>query len=268
MSRAIATLLTLVGKKLSHGTSYVLRLMAAGAMYCEICRQVVELPENAEHDAGSWRDAPGGTLSLKAPSALGFVLLRPARDQLLVAYPAVRARSKLALDRSSDIIGDAVDVGLRAGEMPDSNFVASKMVELRWVVCAVPSDLSQHGGTDNPVALIEHRCISSNDGLGCDHWRFRLNEDLIRSVRIQPQLIVSRHLAAIDSALEERGITRVLSFSVLRHLGDGTLVPLLLPFAPPADPVNLVTTRAAMETAKVRTFMSCAAPLLRAALTG
>jgi DNA-binding transcriptional LysR family regulator len=89
----------------------------------------------------------------------------------------------------------------------------------------------------------------------------------LRAVVIRPRLIVNAAAAAIDSALDGHGITRVMSYQVAADVAAGRLVLLLEAYEPPPIPVHFVMQADPSMTAKLRAFIDFAAPLLRTELT-
>ncbi len=90
----------------------------------------------------------------------------------------------------------------------------------------------------------------------------------MQSVAIRPRLIVNAAAAAIDSALEGRGIIRVMSYQVASDVAAGRLVLLLTDYEAPPIPVHFVRQLSRQVSAKLRTFIDFATPLLREELAG
>jgi len=78
--------------------------------------------------------------------------------------------------------------------------------------------------------------------------------------------VVNSTEAAIASALDGRGVTRVLSYQIERELRDGRLVRLLAAYEPDPLPVHVVHPATDVPAAKIRAFVDIAVPKLRAVL--
>ena len=89
----------------------------------------------------------------------------------------------------------------------------------------------------------------------------------LRQVKVRPRLDVNDVTAAIGSALDGRGVTRVLSYQIEAELREGRLIEVLGSFAPAALPIHVVYPAASATSAKVRAFVDIAVPELRAALS-
>lgn len=88
----------------------------------------------------------------------------------------------------------------------------------------------------------------------------------LRAVVIRPRLIVDAAAAAIDSALDGYGITRVMSYQVAADVAANRLVLTLQAYEPPPIPVHLVMQADRPITAEPRAFIDFAASSLRGGL--
>jgi DNA-binding transcriptional LysR family regulator len=82
-------------------------------------------------------------------------------------------------------------------------------------------------------------------------------------VHFQPRLVVNSVRAALASAVEGHGVTRLYTYHVAERVQDGSLELLLRDAEPPPMPVHLVTPQGRTSIPKVRAFMDFAAPRLR-----
>ncbi|MFG1421613.1 LysR family transcriptional regulator [Roseixanthobacter liquoris] len=266
VTRAIAFLEAHVGVQLLHRTTRSLRLSEAGARYASACRRMLTDLEEADMLAAGERAAPRGTLTLTAPLVSGAKVLRPILDAFLDAQPAVRARL-LLLDRSVNLVDEGVDVALRIAHLPDSSLIAVKIGEVRRVLCAAPAYLAQHPAIAQPADLAAQRSIAMTS-FGQDSWTFAGTGAAGQTVQIAPRLIVNSVEAAIGSALEGHGVTRVLSYQVAEHVRAGRLAIVLAPHEPPPLPVHLITPEGRLSAPKVRAFVDFAVPRLKTAFAG
>jgi DNA-binding transcriptional LysR family regulator len=88
----------------------------------------------------------------------------------------------------------------------------------------------------------------------------------LQAVSIHPRLIVNAAAAAIDSALDGHGITRVMSYQVAADVAAHRLKLILVPFEAPPIPVHFVMQASRSVAARLRAFIDFAAPLLRGEL--
>lgn len=264
ISRAIAALECRVGAELLYRTTRVLKLSEAGGRYLAACRRVLSEMEAADMLAAGDRSTPRGLLTLSAPPILGEEVLRPILDAFLDLYPLVSARLMLQ-DHAVSLVDEGVDVALRIGRLPDSSLIATRIgADVRRVVVASPAYLADHLAIREPADLARHAIIAFSN-FGLDTWTFaaEANSPAPRTVRFTPRLLVNSVRAALASAVEGRGLTRLYSYHVAPMVQAGRLRVVLPEAELPAVPAHLVTPEGRHATPKVRAFLDFAAPRLR-----
>jgi DNA-binding transcriptional LysR family regulator len=263
VSRAIAFLEAHVGAELLHRTTRSLKLSEAGARYVAACRRVLVELEEADIVAGSERSAPRGTLTLTAPVITGEDILRSVLDAFMNEYQAVTARLYL-LDRPVNLIDEGIDVALRIAHLADSNFVAIRVGEVRRIVVASPGYLARHPVIREPADLAKHQIIAMTH-FGLDSWSFPPLEgsSVPRTVQFTPRLVVNTVRAAIDSAVEGHGVTRLFSYHIADEIREGRMQILLGKDEHPPLPAHLLVPQGRLSVPKVRAFVDFAAPRLK-----
>jgi len=264
VSRAIAFLENHVGVQLLHRTTRSIRLSEAGERYAAACRRVLTDLEEADMLAAGERAAPRGLLTLTAPLISGEEVLRPILDAFLDAYPAVSARL-LLLDRPVSLVDEGIDAALRIAHLPDSTLVAVRVGEVRRVVAAAPSYLAQHPRIAEPADLAQHRVVSMTH-FGIDSWSFppAPGTSTARTVQFAPRLIVNSVRAAVASAAEGHGVTRLFSYHVGEEVRAGRLKIVLGDAEHAPLPVHIITPEGRLSVPKVRAFVDFALPRLKA----
>ncbi|UGY15925.1 LysR family transcriptional regulator [Bradyrhizobium septentrionale] len=263
VSRAVAFLEHHVGAELLHRTTRSLKLSDAGQRYAAACRRILSELEEADISAGGERSAPRGTLTITAPVVVGEDLLRPVLDAFMTEHPAVVARLVM-LDRTVNLIDEGIDVALRIAHLADSNFVAIKLGEVRRVVAASPGYLAQHPVIGEPADLAKHQIIAMTH-FGLDSWSFppAVKSKVARAVQFTPRLVVNTVRAAVASASEGHGITRLFSYHIAEEIRDGRLQILLASDEHPPLPVHLLAPQGRFDVPKVRAFVDFATPRLK-----
>ena len=264
VSRAIAFLEAHVGVELLHRTTRSIRLSEAGERYAAACRRILTELEEADILAVGEKSAPRGVLTLSAPPISGEDILRPIVDEFLDAYPLVSARL-LLLDRSVNLVEEGVDIAMRVAQLPDSSLIATRIgTDVRRVVVASPDYLGSHPEIAQPSDLARHRIIAFSN-FGLDSWSFApgAGSTIPRTVNFTPRLMVTSVRAAIASAIEGRGLTRLYSYHVAEAVKAGQLKVVLGDAEYPALPIHLLTPQGRASVPKVRAFLDFAAPKLR-----
>jgi DNA-binding transcriptional LysR family regulator len=263
VSRAIAFLEHHVGAELLHRTTRSLKLSEAGERYAAACRRVLVDLEEADILAAGERSAPRGTLTITAPVITGEDVLRSVLEAFMNEYPMVSVRLYL-LDRQVNLIDEGIDVALRIAHLADSNFVAIRLGEVRRVIAASPDYLAQHPIINEPADLAKHQIITMTH-FGLDSWSFPPPEgtSVPRTVQFAPRLVVNTVRAAVASATEGHGITRLFSYHIAEEIRDGRLQILLSGDEHPPLPAYLVAPQGRFSVPKVRAFADFAAPRLK-----
>jgi DNA-binding transcriptional LysR family regulator len=263
VSRAIAFLEAHVGAELLHRTTRSLKLSEAGERYVAACRRVLVDLEEADIVAGSERSAPRGVLTLTAPIITGEDVLRSIVDAFMNAHRAVSIRLFL-LDRPVNLIDEGIDVALRIAHLADSNFVAVRVGEVRRIVAASPEYLAQNPVIREPADLAKHQIIAMTH-FGLDSWSFPPlgGSSVPRAVQFTPRLVVNTVRAAIDSAAEGHGVTRLFSYHIADEIREGRMQILLSKDEHPPLPAHLLIPQGRLSVPKVRAFVDFAVPRLK-----
>jgi len=262
VSRKVADLEAHLDAKLFVRSTRKLAVTEAGQSYLAACKQVLEQIAEAERGASGHYNAPQGELIVTAPVTFGRLHVLPVVADWLKKHPRVDVRLVLS-DRGLDLIDDHLDLAVRIGALPDSTLVATQVGRVRHVVCGSPAYLADHGAPKSPADLAKHACVTFL-GVGRSYpWTFETDH----AVRVRSRITVNTAEAAIDAAVAGVGLTRVLCYQVAAEVAAGRLAIVLKKFEPEAIPVSLVYVRERRPTAKLRTFLDYAAPMLRERLS-
>jgi len=162
------------------------------------------------------------------------------------------------------LIDEGIDVALRIAHLSDSTLIAIPVGEVRRVVAASPRYLSTHPRIAQPADLAQHQIISMTH-FGLDSWSFPTStgSTIPQVVQFTPRLIVNTVRAAVASAVDGHGLTRLFSYHVAKEVKDRTL-QIVLPDSEHAPlPVHLLTPHGRLSVPKVRAFVDFATPRLR-----
>ncbi|SAK48321.1 LysR family transcriptional regulator [Caballeronia fortuita] len=263
VSRAIAFLEEHTGTALLHRTTRTIKLSEAGERYAVACRRILTDLEEADLLIAHERAAPRGLLTITAPVAAGEDLLRPLLDDFIARFPAVSVRLQL-LDRPVSLIDEGIDVALRIAHLSDSTLVAIPVGEVRRVVAASPGYLAKHPRIGKPADLAQHQIISMTH-FGLDSWSFPTSNGstIPQVVQFAPRFIVNTVRAAVASAVDGHGLTRLFSYHVAREVKERTLQIVLPDSEHAPSPVHLLTPHGRLSVPKVRAFVDFATPRLR-----
>lgn len=265
VTRAIAFLESHVGTQLLHRTTRTIKLSEAGERYATACRRVLAELEEADLLAAGESAAPRGLLTLSGPMVSGARVLRPIVDQFLKAHPDVSARLHL-MDRKVSLVDEGIDVAMRIAHLPDSSLIAQRIGEVRRVVVGSPGYLKGKPAIKVPSDIVGHD-ITAMAVFGADNWTFASEKGAPQVIGINPRLIVNTVEAAVASACEGYGLTRVFSYQVAEEIRAGKLKLVLADPDKAALPVHLITPEGRLSVPKVRAFFDFAVPKLKAEFT-
>ena len=265
VSRRVADLEAHLRTKLLVRSSRRLGITDAGRSYIAACRDILASVEQAERTASGEYAAPMGNIVVTAPIVFGRLHMLPIVVSFLNAYRDINVRLVLT-DRVTSFIEDDVDVALRIGTLPDSSLIATRLGNVRRVVCASPAYLATHGpAPSEPYDLEGHACITFEGLMSPSCWTFRKGKEET-SVDIRSRLVVNTAEAAIDAAVAGLGVTRVLSYQIADALRMGTLETLLDAYEAEAVPVSLIHAGQGLLPLKTRVLIEFARERLRRTL--
>jgi DNA-binding transcriptional LysR family regulator len=257
VTRAVAALEQRLKVKLLNRTTRHVRTTEVGQRYLDDARRILAEADEADEAAAGVNAAPRGHLAVTAPVLFGRMFVMPLIVEYLNRYPDT-AVSAVLLDRVVNLLEEGLDVGIRIGELPDSNLQATAVGSVRLVVCASKEYLRRHGVPRRPEEVLQHSIIASSAGSASISWRFGG-----RVLRIEPRLTVTTNDGAIEAALRGFGITRMLSYQVSPYVMAGDLRIVLEEHEPAPRPINIVHREGRHASAKVRAFVDLITERLR-----
>jgi DNA-binding transcriptional LysR family regulator len=158
VSAKVARLEHDLGVTLIRRTTRKLHVTAAGQAFFErSARGLAEL-HTAEAELRSGDAAPRGLLRITAPADVAHTLLPGLATRYLAEYPDVRLEI-LVSNRVVDLIGEGVDLAIRAAELKDSTLVARKWFAFTGGLWAARSYLDRRGMPRRPEDLAMHECL-------------------------------------------------------------------------------------------------------------
>jgi DNA-binding transcriptional LysR family regulator len=266
VSRKIADLEAHLKTQLLMRSTRRLTLTESGATYVAACKRILEQVDEAEAQASGEYEVPRGTLAMTAPIVFGRLHVVPVVTAFLAQFPQINVQLTLS-DQTLNLVDEHIDLAVRVGALPDSNLVASKVGEIRRVVCASPAYLAAHGVPKTPDDLGQHMCVTFTGLAAGATWLFHPQSGPTKGVRPLCRLKVNTAESAIDAAIAGVGLTNVLSYQIARPVAESVLTVVLREFEPQPLPVHLVQTGQAIVPLKMRRFMEFASARLRRSLS-
>jgi DNA-binding transcriptional LysR family regulator len=266
ISRKIAELEAHLNTRLLVRTTRKLSLTEAGVAYIAACKRILEQVDEAESQAAGEYTVPRGTLTMTAPIVLGRLHVVPVVNEFLANFAQINVYLTLS-DHTINLVDEHIDLAVRVGALPDSTLVATKVGEIRRVVCGSPAYFAAHGTPKTPDDLKEHMCVTFTALASGMTWIFNpRGSKTSKGVRPYCRLKINTAESAIDAAIAGLGVTNVLSYQIAQPVAEGKLKVILQDYEPDPIPVHLVHAGHAILPLKLRRFTEFAASRLRKSL--
>lgn len=255
VAKSITRLEAELGVRLFHRTTRTVALTSEGHELAERCRRIVEEVEALRDEAAGTRAEPSGTLRLNVPITFGKRVIVPALAELARRHPAITLEVGFS-DRYVDLIGEGLDAAVRIGSLADSSLVARRFATQSLVVCAAPGYLRQRGTPRALDALDRHSCLLFRMPTSgrLRPWQFA-SAGRSRELTPSPAAVFNDGEALVAASLSELGLVQVPDYMAADALAAGSLVEVLKPFRPAAEPIHLVYPSARRITPRLRALI-------------
>jgi DNA-binding transcriptional LysR family regulator len=218
-SERLAELERNVGATLMRRSTRKLRLTEDGVAFLERAKRIVREVTEATAEASERRGELVGPLRISAPVSFGILHLSAAVNGFLKENP----RIELSLDLDDRFVGaaDGFDAIIRHGPLPDSGWIAKRLVPSRRMLVAAPEYLKVNGTPRTIGDLERHRGIIYSIR-GASDWRFRQSGRWL-VVRPATAMRINNGIIMRDAALQGLGIALLTTFVVHECVTSGRL---------------------------------------------
>ena len=255
VSRKVQDLETRLGAQLLHRTTRKLGLTEAGNIYFEHCQRIARELDEAESAVGQLQGGPRGWLRFTAPYSVGITWIAPLLGEFHALHPEVRVESVLT-NESLDLIDKEIDVGLRVGNLPDSNLVARRLAVFRTQVYASPNYVARHGEPLHPDDLQHHRTLAMQKSRRNGAYAWTLGDgERTADYRVDPVLVANDPGALIGALLCGEGLMLASDVTVKPYAEQGYVQRVLAGWTGPELDFNAVFPRGQVQSPKVRAFV-------------
>jgi DNA-binding transcriptional LysR family regulator len=152
VSAKVAALEKRLELKLIQRTTRKLHVTEAGMKYFRHCSNAVHEIELGEAALQSTQGEPTGLLRVTAPVDIGHMLLPRITRTYLARYPGTSVEL-LVSNRFVDLVGEGIDLAIRAGALRDSSLIAKRFQDVAATLWASPAYLRQLGNVSHPRVL-------------------------------------------------------------------------------------------------------------------
>lgn len=224
VSKAVTRLERHLGTRLLSRSTRRVEPTEAGQALLVYCESVVQQADAAEQHLGQLREVPHGVLRLTAPLSFGVARVAPLLPELGQRHPGLGVVLRLD-DDVVDLVGQRMDLALRAGPLPDSGLVARRVGRLDASIVASPEYLERRGRPSRPADLRHHDCLRYSE-----HVRSWSLGDGDTPIGAGPA--VNSTLAQLQVVLAGGGLALMSDYLTRPHVASGALLPVLEDLAP------------------------------------
>lgn len=264
LTATIQKLEAFLGTQLLQRTTRRLSLTPDGADYYRKCQEILQAVDDAESTyRGQGAGQPRGKLRVEMPGTFGRNVVMSQIGEFCRSYPDVDLVISLS-DRVRDLIEEGADCALRVGALQDSAMIGRPLGSMRFLTCAAPAYLQQHGVPQVWSDLREHRCVShfsGRTGRPFD-WDFIVDGSVV-TTEVRSAIAVNDAEASVSCVLQGMGLAQVARYQVRSHLASGALVEVLAATPPTPMPVSLLYPQGRMSSPRLRVFAEWLGQLLR-----
>lgn len=262
ISKRLIRLENAVGTRLVNRSTRHLSLTDDGREFHRHCLVLLERVRRAEEAIIDRRDGISGLLRVTAPAAFARRQIAPRLQRFFADHPLVKIEI-IATDDWLDIVREGLDLAIRQGNLPDSDFVARSLATDWQVLCAAPAYLDHYGRPCTPADLKRHRCIVSGD-VPAAGWTLTRGGET-ETVDVEWALHSTVGDVAHAAVLGGAGIGLKSVWDVAEDLRAGHLVEILPGWRPPVRPISAVFPNARQTPPRVRAFVEFLARELKTA---
>lgn len=254
VSKWLSQLEQRLGVRLINRTTRRIALTSEGEVYLAEGRRILAEIDELEQTVASTRAAPKGLLKVNATLGFGRSYIAPAISRFAREYPDLEVQLLLT-DRPMNLAEEAIDVGIRFGEPPDSRVVARKIANNRRRIFAAPSYLKAYGRPQQPNDLARHNClILRQDDTAYGLWRFSKGRQS-QTVKVRGTMSSNDGEVVLNWALDGHGILMRSEWDAARFLRNGRLEAVLEEFELPTADIYAIYPQKHNLAAKVRVFI-------------
>ncbi|MGH1439408.1 MAG: LysR family transcriptional regulator [Cellvibrionaceae bacterium] len=193
-----------LGAQLFNRTTRSVTLTETGHVYFQQCVGLLDQFDELESLVQERQSELAGPIRMTAPTGFGGANLVKCLKDFQLDNPKVSIDLHLS-DYRVDIIEGGFDLAIRFGELKDSSLMARKLLSMRIVAFASPEYLEKNGEPVHPNALSTHNCLLQASSTDPEHWRFRINNELI-SQRVSGSFRANSPRAVAQMAVGGLGI--------------------------------------------------------------
>jgi DNA-binding transcriptional LysR family regulator len=259
VTKAIAALEHELGVPLLRRTSRHLSLTADGELLFPACTNALAELRTAESRLSSNQIRASGKLQIGMARIVGQYVA-PFLSEFVARLPGITLDVRVVSTPKAPLAAQ-VDVLVFVGWPEDTEMIAKRIAQTRFVTCASPAYWQAHGTPQDPEELRGHSCLAFRTpwDVVLDLWKYQRGKE-VRSVAIEPRIVADDRDWIIQAAIRGAGVVRIADLAARQVFEQGLLQPVLSGWeALEAPPVYVMYRR--RPPARVRAFVDFLAEL-------
>lgn len=253
VGKCIARLEENLATRLVHRTTRSVRLTEEGNLFYDHAMRILCEVDDAEAALAQRNQTPKGRLRIDLPIAFGRLHILPLLQNYLAQWPELEADVSFS-DHYRDLVTDGIDIAIRIGGPADSHLIRQVLAPHRFITCASPAYLKQHGAPTTPDDLARHQTIIFTHANSPIPWQFCIG-DVERQIDVQGSLRLGNTEAIRDAALAGSGLVQLGAFLVGQDIKQGKLTAVLENYSREEPPICAVYPTRRHVSPKVRMFI-------------
>ncbi|MHA6605178.1 LysR family transcriptional regulator [Photobacterium damselae] len=226
VSKRISKLESELGVQLIYRTTRKLTITEAGEVLYHRAKSISQVAQSAFDAVTGYSEALSGTIKMSVPTISGELLLAESVSEFCKKHPGLTVNMSLD-NHFVDLVAGNFDLVIRTGYLEDSSLIARHIFNSRWVLCASPEYLVQHGIPNTPKDLLRHNCLGYNhQASGSFDWQFIRNDE-VYTLRVAGNFSSDNAAALKKVALAGNGIAYLPTCLVYDELHNEKLVEIL-----------------------------------------
>ncbi|AWK89254.1 LysR family transcriptional regulator [Azospirillum thermophilum] len=255
-----------LGVRLVERSTRRLRLTAEGELYRERAEALLAELDAFDAEVAGGARCPAGTIRINVSVPFGRHCILPLLPEFMAAYPDIRLDLTLT-DEVVDLYAAQVDIAVRAGPLPDSALLATKLGDVRRRIVASPDYLARRGTPRSPADLERHDCLGFNFRRAAAVWPLRTGGRLTDR-EVHGRIVANNGETVRHMALLGLGLARLAEFHIRADLAAGRLVSVLDEAMADSEAFHALYLGRERAPRRIRAFLDFMTPRLRAMLAG
>jgi DNA-binding transcriptional LysR family regulator len=250
VSKRVAALEKHLGVQLLRRNQREVTLTTLGEAFYKNSIRILDDLNTAETQIRTDAQTPAGLVRISLSPVLSRLIIAPLIAEFVREYPRIEVISFLTEDHV-DIIGEGIDLAIRARHLEDSTLIASRLSSNPLMLAASPSYLDKAGRLESPDDLAAHQCVTFSRMKSAQTWRFTRDND-VREIPINSSLMADQGDTLVEYAASGAGVVMMPEWVMADHLSSGRLLRLLPEWSPPSIPLHIVYAASTAVPLRIR----------------